>query len=914
MNRCFSPAFRRLAARFACLLAASLSALSLTAATGPQTVIVNDTFTDNERVTQNPPGTLQWFASGGTSTLAASGGTLILTLTGGRHAAAYFPETTIAIGESIELAFDFKTTAEFANQAGGLRFALLHSNGNTKVTADNSNLTVTYIGYGVTTNAAPTATNPTVLRERTSTTASQLITSTGSYIALTGGSGGPIATFTAGPVYRATLRVERLDTDLVRVTTTYSGGSLPAYEVTTTDVAGAVTAFDTIALAIGSANSVAAVTEITFDNVAVTHYGVPPPTPPEITSQPAATTARAGDPAVFSVTATGSSPLTYQWYRDGQLLTAPSSATLNLASVQAADAGSYTVKVSNAAGEVTSDPAVLTVDTTPVAPSITAPPFSQTVVAGDSASFVVRATGSAPFTYQWLRNGVAVPDATSATLTLSNVTLAQAGSYSVAVTNAAGTTLSSVATLTVVAAAPTSTTLLNDTFSGANFITQSLPTSAHWYSSSTSSTGNLALQSGALLVPAGRHALAYFTESGARTLEIGDELRVTFTLNFSTVGNSSGGLRFGLFNSNGATRATDGDNASFTNYDGFIATTTGTFPDTDARLVGSMNFMRRVNPSSTGALLSTVGNYTTVDDFPGNSQSFATGVNYTFSVSAVRTAAGKIRFTFHAVGGTLPAYGFEIETDSALTGFDSFAVLSTSASGSTFTLDNFVVTHTAAPAAVAPTILAQPQSASVSPGESVTFSVDATGTPVPTFQWRKGGVAIDGATGASYTIASAAAGDAGDYDVVVTNSAGSATSNVAVLTVASPFSALQTWRVTHFGAPEATGNAADLADPDADGLVNLVEYALGFDPNEVDVAALPATASAEGQWVFNYTRPVDRSDLTYTVQVSTNLQSWTTVAQEQAGVVGDTATWRAVYPQAGNPNAFFRLSVSLNAP
>jgi PKD repeat protein len=83
----------------------------------------------------------------------------------------------------------------------------------------------------------------------------------------------------------------------------------------------------------------------------------------------------------------------------------------------------------------------------------------------------------------------------------------------------------------------------------------------------------------------------------------------------------------------------------------------------------------------------------------------------------------------------------------------------------------------------APAITTQPQSQSKYVGQSVTFTVVATGNPVPTYQWRKGGVNITGATTASYTIASIALGDAGTYDVVATNSQGSATSNGAVLTL-----------------------------------------------------------------------------------------------------------------------------------
>lgn len=885
-----------------------------------QTVIVNDTFADGDRATAaSLPDSAQWFSSGGASTLTVTNNALAFTTlsTAGRHALAHFPAQSLAVGESIEFSFDFRTSTGFIDQASGLRFGLYSTNGNNPVTEDNVSSS-SYIGYAITTNGNPTVggSNPTQVRKR-STTSGQLITSTGAY-AIVGNTGGVFSPFAANITYRATLLVERLEGDSVRITLRYTGGALPTYTHMVIDSVAAVMTFDTLAIAIGSSGSVAATTQFEMDNVSVIHIG---PTPPAITAEPVAVTVPHGDPAFFSVGISGSAPLTYQWQRNGEMLQGQNSPILWFQNVSPADAGDYTLVVTNAANTATSLPATLTVDTTPVVPSVRAQPLSQTVLAGGSARFEVTAGGTPPYSYQWLRNGVPLPNATSSSLQLDGVTASQAGLYSVVIGNETGSVTSNAATLTVTPAL-TVTTLLNDTFSDADISTQDLPASAAWLASSTSAPA-LAFQSGALLVPAGKHALAYFTNAGSvRSLALGEELAATFNVNFSVVGQANGGFRVGLYNSNGATRASNGTNSVFAAYSGVMAATSVRFPtlDSSSTLAAydalSLRFRIPNYPagSASTALISTTAGYSASTTFGRHSQSFVAGMNYQFRLSVLRVADGKLRVTFTVNGGSLHAYGCQGELDSTIDAFDSFAILSNSSNGSTFTVDNFVVTHTAAPATVAPTILTQPQSASVNPGESVTFSADATGTPVPTFQWRKGGVAIEGATGASYTIAAAAAGDAGDYDVVATNSAGSATSNVAVLTVASPLSALQTWRVTYFGAPEATGDAADLADPDADGLVNLVEYALGFDPKEADVAALPATASADGQWVFNYTRPVDRSDLTYTVQVSTNLQSWTTVAQEQAAVVGDTATWRAVYPQTGNPNAFFRLSVSLNAP
>jgi beta-glucanase (GH16 family) len=100
---------------------------------------------------------------------------------------------------------------------------------------------------------------------------------------------------------------------------------------------------------------------------------------------------------------------------------------------------------------------VYTSEATASAPVFTAQPSAATVAAGGSASFSVTVSGQPEPTLQWQRDGVNLPGATSATLKLSNVTAADAGSYRVIATNSAGTTTSDAATLTVTTPAPAPT-------------------------------------------------------------------------------------------------------------------------------------------------------------------------------------------------------------------------------------------------------------------------------------------------------------------------------------------------------------------------------------------------------------------------------------------------------------------------
>src|SRR5205814_1842169 len=87
---------------------------------------------------------------------------------------------------------------------------------------------------------------------------------------------------------------------------------------------------------------------------------------------------------------------------------------------------------------------------------------------------------------------------------------------------------------------------------------------------------------------------------------------------------------------------------------------------------------------------------------------------------------------------------------------------------------------------VAPAITTQPVSQMVTAGETATFAVTATGTAPLSYQWQRNGTAIGGATAASYTTPATTAADNGDqFTVVVSNAAGSVTSNAAALTVSS---------------------------------------------------------------------------------------------------------------------------------
>jgi hypothetical protein len=154
---------------------------------------------------------------------------------------------------------------------------------------------------------------------------------------------------------------------------------------------------------------------------------------PRILSISPPATVNVGDTVTFSVSATGA-PLSFQWRRNGANLANQTGSSMTVADVQSNDAGTYDVLVNNPFGTAVSPSTSISF----APPQITSQPQSLTRYRGETASFGASATGLAPLTYQWLKAGVILPGQTSTTLTLTNVTSTNAGSYQVTITDAAG--------------------------------------------------------------------------------------------------------------------------------------------------------------------------------------------------------------------------------------------------------------------------------------------------------------------------------------------------------------------------------------------------------------------------------------------------------------------------------------------
>ncbi|MBI5385470.1 MAG: hypothetical protein HZA90_12395 [Verrucomicrobia bacterium] len=196
---------------------------------------------------------------------------------------------------------------------------------------------------------------------------------------------------------------------------------------------------------------------LALDDLTVTFPGVSVVTnPPAIAAEPQSRTNNAGTAAAFSVTVTGTEPLSYQWRRDGVPLSdggnivGSQNPTLTISSLVKADEAAFDVIVTNVAGGATSIVASLTV----IDPAINTQPAARTNLPGDVTSFSASGAGTAPVGYQWQHAGTPIPGATGSSYQITNVTPARGGEYVFVVSNSLGSVTSAPAVLTVIATPP----------------------------------------------------------------------------------------------------------------------------------------------------------------------------------------------------------------------------------------------------------------------------------------------------------------------------------------------------------------------------------------------------------------------------------------------------------------------------
>ncbi|ATC64129.1 hypothetical protein CMV30_09275 [Nibricoccus aquaticus] len=465
-----------LTAPFLALLA--LLALSLNTTALAQTTLLSDRFNDGSRTDLSPTTSAAWFSSAAGNTVLTNGtppanGSLALDNGSSRTLVGYFaPVATpaqIPSGETLTLTVAFTVTGVPLTRSNGITLGLLQSvanpaavtgtgftataapNTNARVSGDyassnpSSNVFSLYTGYAAWTNLNGTAST---LRKRSASNPG-LNNASAAWTQI-GSSGGTGTAPVANTQYQAILSLTHTATGGMNLTYTLKEGATTLSTHSVSEAVASYTSFDTVNLYMmsgtltgaGSAAFVLNQVDVTVTNSAVV-------VAPAITNTLASQSVFIGQPASFSVNATGTAPLAYQWRKDTVDIPGATTATIAFPAAQLSDTGSYDVVVTNSANSATSNAATLTVTAAPNAPVITDEPDSQTVNLGTNVTFSVSATGDAPLSYQWRKNATPIPSATASTLSLTNVQSSDEATYDVLVTNPGGTTPSAPATLTV---------------------------------------------------------------------------------------------------------------------------------------------------------------------------------------------------------------------------------------------------------------------------------------------------------------------------------------------------------------------------------------------------------------------------------------------------------------------------------
>jgi pectate lyase len=443
---------------------------------GYATVLVNDTWQDGTRADPASPtysengtdadsdGDLEsaWYkGGGGTLDPVGAGGPLRGNGYGTSSASwtTYFtpeasPVTLTGAGDQIKITWVFSATnVNVSNTSQYFRLAVVDTPSGARLTGNGSPSTTNYTGYGMFMNMGQTLkhSNPFQLTKRDGSS-DALLSASGNppWIPLANGATINNHGYDSGSNYTFVMTIARNAADGLDITATMTGGTLNntgSASVSITDTTPAGFDFDTFSLRPSSAST----TADGFDTSRFKVEFIPGATPPAIEIDTQEQTALVGQDATFNVVASGTAPLSYQWYYNTDTaLTNATSSTLTLTNVQLSDSGGYSVVVTNSYGSVTSSVAQLTVNV-PVAPSITMQPQDQTsILPGATATFSVVASGSDPLDYQWYYNtNTVLTNGTDSILTITNIQPGNAGSYSVTVSNLAGGVISSNAFLTV---------------------------------------------------------------------------------------------------------------------------------------------------------------------------------------------------------------------------------------------------------------------------------------------------------------------------------------------------------------------------------------------------------------------------------------------------------------------------------
>lgn len=167
--------------------------------------------------------------------------------------------------------------------------------------------------------------------------------------------------------------------------------------------------------------------------------------------------------------------------------------------------------------------------------------------------------------------------------------------------------------------------------------------------------------------------------------------------------------------------------------------------------------------------------------------------------------------------------------------------------------------------------------------------------------WTENTVGADATT---YSVSSLLPGTVYNFRIAALNGTDSSSEVTTTLTT---WTSHEEWRFTNFGTIANSGNAADSANPSKDGMQNLMKYALGLSANaRSNQASLNTRMNANGRLALTFMRA--RGDLTYTVQGSNDLVTWSDL-EVNPGTIGEAVTVTDTAPTS-TPKRYIRLKVA----
>jgi Concanavalin A-like lectin/glucanases superfamily/Immunoglobulin domain/Cohesin domain len=492
------------------------------------------------------------------------------------------------------------------------------------------------------------------------------------------------------------------------------------------------------------------------------------PVPPVVTGQPANVTVDAGGNASFNASASGSGPITFQWQFNGTNIVGATNVPLNLINVQPADAGNYTLVVSNPYGSVTSTNAILTVNT--YAPTITSQPVELLLNVGESGSLSVTATGTAPFTYQWYDNGSPLTGATNASLVFNSAQTNDTGVYYVIVSNPYGTATSSNAPVTV------------DNPS----CVQPPAGLISWWTAEGSAADYLNAATGTL-----KNGASFTTGKVGQAFAFSGASQYVLLSNTPSL-NPSGSMSiegwiypvvdgYNIIMSKWGDSGDYGNNRCYTlammpgNYLQFGIADLAHQGDSSFHLFNTTNNVVALNAWSHVAA--------TYDQSTGTRRIYVNGVKVAERTDTPITILNGINNA---------SIGAQQSSSTVASGFFSGRIDEVSLYGRTLTDSEIHALYHAGSqgkcqAPVAPYIVSQPQSKTVLAGSNVSIAVGASGTAPLSYQWYYNDTnLLAGATNSLLLLPNVPLTASGKYSVAVSNTVGSVISSNATLTVTPP--------------------------------------------------------------------------------------------------------------------------------